>query len=192
VSISLFVDGGVPNGSHPAANIFAPLSFKEINTSSIIGLFKEIVVDHSIMGEPLEDNIVVIAACNPCRTQAATRGACLQENDLGKEWASGHYQVVELPSSLDKVKWAYGSLTHSQEKDFIYRRMEKFSDGSMSPSLRRAMTEVVAASHEAMRDFAGMRRMCAILKTHCVKLFLSHVRLPFVSQPGTFFLVSLE
>jgi hypothetical protein len=86
------------------------------------------------MGEPLDANMVVVAACNPCRTQATTKGACLLENDLGREWvsyntqsqnnrmplhfsnsrchalfqASGHYQVVALPTSLINIKWAFG------------------------------------------------------------------------------------
>lgn len=75
-----------------------------------MGLLKEVVMDRSLMGEPLEDNIVVVAACNPCRTQATTKGKCLLENDLGVEWASGHYQVVELPPSMANTKWTFGKI----------------------------------------------------------------------------------
>jgi hypothetical protein len=41
----------------------------EINTSSILGLLKEIVVDHSLGGESLPRNIVLVAACNPPRRE---------------------------------------------------------------------------------------------------------------------------
>ena len=119
-----------------------------------MGVFKEVVVDRTLMGEALEENIVVVAACNPFRTQATTKGECLRENDLGREWASGHYQVVELPTSLKSVRWNFGSLSHACEKDFIFRRMERICGKTMPLSVKAAMTEVVAASHEAMRSFA--------------------------------------
>lgn len=99
-----------------------PLSLRtEINTSSVLGLLKEVVSDHSLAGNPLEDNIVVVAALNPPRAEIQSHG---RERDLGKDWASGHYQVASLPGSMNKLKWSYGSLTHGQEKDFIYRRIE--------------------------------------------------------------------
>ena len=39
----------------------------EVNTASVLGLLKEIIVDRSLNGELLEENIVIIAACNPVR-----------------------------------------------------------------------------------------------------------------------------
>lgn len=39
----------------------------EINTSSCLGLLKEMIVDRSFQGVLLEDNIVIISACNPVR-----------------------------------------------------------------------------------------------------------------------------
>jgi hypothetical protein len=119
-----------------------------------MGVFKEVVVDRTLMGEYLEENIVVVAACNPFRTQATTKGECLRENDLGREWASGHYQVVELPISLKSVRWNFGSLSHECEKDFIFRRIERLGGTIMPMAVKATMTEVVANSHEAMRRFA--------------------------------------
>ena len=46
------------------------LFFDEANTSDAIGLIKEIIIDQSLNGDPLElaqNNLVVIAACNPYR-----------------------------------------------------------------------------------------------------------------------------
>jgi hypothetical protein len=80
--------------------------FSKLNTSSILGLFKEIVVDHSICGEPLERNVVVIAVCNPAGRQAVTRGILTRENHHGKKWwTSGNYQVNELPETIRLLKW---------------------------------------------------------------------------------------
>ena len=39
----------------------------EINTASCMGLFKEIICDHSMRGTKLPSNLIVIAACNPYR-----------------------------------------------------------------------------------------------------------------------------
>ena len=58
----------------------------EVNTASCMGLFKEIVIDHSICGERLPANVVVIAACNPARSLVVARGGVIRHDDLGKDW----------------------------------------------------------------------------------------------------------
>jgi hypothetical protein len=118
-------------------------------------------MDHSLDGYMLADNIVVVAACNPSRSQIQTT---TRERDLGKAWASGHYQVSELPMSMKKLKWSFGALSHSQEKEFIYRRMEVLHGKSMPSFLRGALTEVVSASHEIMRTFAKINIQGSISK----------------------------
>ena len=125
----------------------------EVNTSSIMGLFKEIIIDHSFCGDLIEDNVVIVAACNPAGRQAFSHGMTNRENDLGKEWASGHYQVNELPETMKSLKWEYGSLDSIQEKDFIFRRMEML--GNVIPTyLRHYLTELIMISHETIREFA--------------------------------------
>lgn len=41
--------------------------FDEANTTEAIGLIKEIMCDKRMRGEPIEENIKFIAACNPYR-----------------------------------------------------------------------------------------------------------------------------
>jgi hypothetical protein len=103
----------------------------------------------------------VVAACNPSRSQIQTT---TRERDLGKVWASGHYQVSELPMSMKKLKWSFGALSHSQEKEFIYRRMEVLHGKSMPSFLCAALTELVSASHEIMQTFAKRNIQGSILK----------------------------
>jgi ATPase family associated with various cellular activities (AAA) len=55
---------------------------------------------------------------------------------------------------MAKMKWHFGSLTSSQEKDFIYRRIQGLPKDSAPLQVRVALTEVVSAAHEAMRSFA--------------------------------------
>jgi len=127
--------------------------FLEVNTSSIMGLFKEIVVDHSIGGRMMEDNVVIVAACNPAGRKSLSQGVS-RECDLAKEWASGHYQVNELPPTMAGLKWEYGALNAEQEKEFVLRRIEMM-DCNIPTYLAAEMTELVAISQEAIRSFAA-------------------------------------
>jgi hypothetical protein len=129
------------------------LLFTEINISKLIGLIKEVIVDRSLAGHLLPDNIIVIAACNPVRPRIQRSGT--RELDLGRDWSSGHYQVVPLPPSLNKMKWSLGSLRPEQEKEFIYRRLNTLECMSMPSWLQVSMTEIISASHEAIRQFAS-------------------------------------
>lgn len=115
----------------------------EINTSRVLGLLKEIVVDRSIGGSMLEDNIVIISACNPARQNVAAMMPS-REVDLGRDFVSGHYNVRPLPISLQLVKWDYGSLASSQEKEFIFQRIKMTNEPAISDGLARSMTEVIA------------------------------------------------
>jgi hypothetical protein len=133
----------------------------EVNTSSVLGLLKEVTVDGTIAGEVLEKNVIIVAACNPPRSQLQST---TRERDLGRDWASGHYQVVKLPASMNKLKWSFGSLTHSQEKEFIYRRIEALH-GAMPPFLKASLTEVISHSHEIMRSFAERNILASLQRT---------------------------
>lgn len=123
-------------------------------------------MDHTLAGQSLEDNIVVIAACNPARRQTTVINS--RERDLGKEWAGGHYQVAELPPSLARIKWSFGSLNHDQEKDFIHRRLDIIGheDDSLPNYLRVALTEFISASQEAMRVYAAQNIRESLVREH--------------------------
>ena len=129
-------------------------SSEEVNTSSVLGLFKEIIIDHSLCGDELEENMVIVAACNPARTEAVHKELSQREKDLGKDWVSGHYQVSSLPGSVERLKWSYGSLNKDQEKEFIFRRLEMLGRNRFPAYLARSMTELISESQEAIRCFA--------------------------------------
>jgi ATPase family associated with various cellular activities (AAA) len=127
------------------------------------GFLKEIIVDRCIDGHALAENIVVVAACNPPRSQIQTT---TRERDLGRTWASGHYQVSPLPMSLQKLKWSFGALSHSQEKEFIYRRMQAICGLDMPSYLQISLTEVVSAAHEKMRLFGKRNILASMRRNH--------------------------
>ncbi|CAB9513447.1 protein ligase RNF213 [Seminavis robusta] len=129
----------------------------EVNTSSVIGLFKEIVVDRSLHGEVLEGNIIPVAACNPVRT--AAKVATKREHDMATCWASGHYQVVALPPSMEDLKWSFGSLNAAQEREFISRRLEMTGTDKISPGLRMSLTDLISSCQDTIRRLAA-RHLC--------------------------------
>ena len=91
----------------------------------MLGLLKEILVDRTIGDGCLESNVVVVAACNPAGRGGVSCGYSAQEADLGREWVSEHYQVQEVPRTLEKLKWWYGALNREQAKEAIWRRVQK-------------------------------------------------------------------
>ena len=114
-----------------------------------MGLFKEIIIDSSICGKTIENNIVVVAACNP-----ANRTSLSKNCDLAKDWASGHYQVSELPPSLASLKWEYGALNAAEEKEFVLRKIEML-EIKIPTYLQYEFTAMVAASQDAIRTLAA-------------------------------------
>ena len=122
----------------------------EVNTSSVMGLFKEIIIDSSFCGEDLPDNVVVITACNPSNRTSLSKNC-----DLARDWASGHYQVNVLPTSMESLKWEYGALNAADEKEFVLRRIELLEKKHIPTYLKHEFTEMIAASQEAIRTFAS-------------------------------------
>lgn len=121
----------------------------------MLGLFKEIVVDRTFHGEPLEDNLVAVAACNPARAATFANSTASLARDLGTCWASGHYQVVALPPSMEQLKWSFGSLKPSQEREFVSRRLEMIGgNDTVPPALRMALTSIICTSQETIRCIA--------------------------------------
>ena len=104
----------------------------------------------------LESNIVVVAACNPAGRDGVSSGRSAREVDLGREWVSGHYQVHELPRTLNKLKWWYGALNRDQEKEFIWRRVRALSCVELSDLDVAATTELVAEAQDAVRAIASV------------------------------------
>lgn len=127
--------------------------FDEINTSSCMGVFKELVIDHSLDGIELPSNIVIVAACNPAREKIELAGD--RREELGSEWAIGHYQVHPLPASMQHMTWDYGSLMPAQEKEFIQKRL-RFANlsKSMSSEDRQTLENLIYESQQKTREFA--------------------------------------
>jgi hypothetical protein len=95
--------------------------FDEFNTTSCIGLFKEIICERTLLGERLPDNMVFLGACNP---QRWTKNKNILHDNigikkdpydivrlnsrLGRE--SLIYHVVPIPETMLEYIWDYGFL----------------------------------------------------------------------------------
>eukprot|EP01035_Chromulina_nebulosa_P018636 gene18636-24375_t len=124
--------------------------FDEFNTSSHMGTMKEIMSDHTINGDKIPSNIVILGACNPARERISYFSDRKQEHGL--EWVSGHYQVQSLPQSLKTVLWDYGSLTAPQEKEFIRKLLilsNKWSELEIQD-----FTDLIYFAQEKTRELA--------------------------------------
>ena len=92
--------------------------FDEVNTCNSMGLFKEIVCDHSMNGVPLPASIRTMAACNPYRLRPEALRK--QEN---KEEAGGETGLVfEHHMAIEgNEDGAVGTGIHDPLKDLVYR-----------------------------------------------------------------------
>eukprot|EP00656_Telonema_subtile_P027205 TRINITY_DN2923_c0_g1_i1.p1 TRINITY_DN2923_c0_g1~~TRINITY_DN2923_c0_g1_i1.p1 ORF type:complete len:2755 (-),score=765.54 TRINITY_DN2923_c0_g1_i1:91-8355(-) len=116
---------------HPMGKLV--VFFDEVNTCNCMGLFKEIVCDHSMNGVQLPSNIKVIAACNPYRKRPKAEGdenvGLVFEHHAsgGEAVASGIvdnladlvYRVHPLPETMMNYVFDFGALSPETEALYI-------------------------------------------------------------------------
>jgi hypothetical protein len=127
---------------------FVTVFLDEVNTSSCLGLFKEIIVDRNFDGEPIPENVFIVAACNPHRGNSLVS---LKQND--KSWMRSTYYVRSLHPTLTFLKWDYGSLDENQEQNYIRAKMKMVNKNK--PNLEiSGLTKPIVESQKKMREFA--------------------------------------
>ncbi len=108
-------------------NIQLVVFFDEVNTSSCLGLFKEIFTDRTLHGVSLPQNIFFTAAINPS----------LDIPDQDNRVHRLDYLVHRLPESLENLKVSYGALESKTLDDYITQKVAKFDlDFSIEPQQR--------------------------------------------------------
>lgn len=98
--------------------------FDEINTSSCLGLFKEIFIDRTLHGSDLPRNIFFTGAINPARK--------IENNNVRVHRID--YVVHELPAALENLKVSYGILGSKILKDYITKKIAMFEVESQKDS----------------------------------------------------------
>ena len=93
--------------------------FDEVNTSSCLGLFKEIFTDRTLQGVTLPKNIFFTAAINPA-LDIPNQDRLVHRVD---------YLVHKLPESLKHLKVSYGILQPKTLNDYITQKVVTFDLG---------------------------------------------------------------
>ncbi|XP_019860429.1 PREDICTED: putative uncharacterized transmembrane protein DDB_G0290641, partial [Amphimedon queenslandica] len=122
----------------------------EINTSSCMGLFKEIIIDRTIDGEAILDNVFIIAACNPLRGDST-----IHLQNVKNVWVKPSYYVRELHPTIDYLKWDYGALNDVQEVEYITAKMNDCTKDQPEAFTSGQLTYFIVESQNRMRQYAN-------------------------------------
>jgi hypothetical protein len=112
-------------------NIELVVFFDDINTSSCLGLFKEMFMDRTLHGKNLPQNIFFSAAINP--TSASTN----DDNLIIR----CDYLVHELPQALEGLIVSYGVLESKTLTDYIRQKIAMFNVSSSNSHAKRMPLE---------------------------------------------------
>lgn len=111
----------------------------ELNTSSIIGDLKDLFTDHRFMGQPLPQNIFLVAAINPYRPKTT------QARADGSQASDDSYNVRALPDSMLELVWDFGSLSAEQERAYIAAKLQmSLVEGPSNASLGKLQDKKLA------------------------------------------------
>uniref|UniRef100_A0A1I8GD15 RING-type domain-containing protein n=1 Tax=Macrostomum lignano TaxID=282301 RepID=A0A1I8GD15_9PLAT len=184
--------------------------FDEVNTTSAVGLIKEVMIDGRAHGKPIDfsKGLRCVAACNPYRKHSEETIKILENSGLGyrvrKEQTSDRfgtvpmrhlvYRVKPLPLSFLQVLWDFGNLTDESERKYIDRIIESrktaFSEPAASEKELNILKNAIAASQRFMRTssdeakFVSLRDVEKAMKM-LEWLYRKHVRLQgFIKTVG--------
>ena len=143
------------------------LFFDEANTSSSIGLIKEILCDRRYNGKSIPSDIRLqfVATCNPYRKHTPEMIRKLDSAGLGHfkhhlqktEHFGGIplrelvYRVMEIPPSLFPLVWDFGQLSADKEYLYIQQIVRKHLHNSNIKCYAKSITHVLAATQEYLR-----------------------------------------
>jgi len=131
--------------------------FDEFNTTSSIGLIKEILCERTMLGKPLPENMVFLGACNPWRFK--TQKIVFDENvgikkDRLNQFNNYNllYTVHPLPETMIDFVWDYGHLDKETEKKYIDSMFSNIETLS-SLNLKESMVNLVCLAHKQFREW---------------------------------------
>ena len=129
--------------------------FDEVNTSSCLGVFKEILMDHMLNGKHLPDNMFFVAAINP---HIKEEGALVGQQLVGREATVMEvtrrvYFVHKLPDVMASIKWQYNTLHRDELRNYILNKIKlqqnrivKETGDSFTFHLTKKFTDIVLAA----------------------------------------------
>ncbi|CAF3718863.1 unnamed protein product [Rotaria socialis] len=114
--------------------------FDEVNTSSCLGLFKEMFMDGTLHGISLPKNIFFTAAINPSINPNEPHKHSKDDFHVHRR----DYIVHELPQSLDNLKVSYGILDLNTLEDYIKQKISKFTVNSTTDAQKQVSLDKYA------------------------------------------------
>jgi hypothetical protein len=139
--------------------------FDEFNTTSNIGLLKEIICERTLLGEPLPDNMVFLGACNPRRKKTielqinedAQIGLRKNRYEIQKLLSASTdrrlvHTVVPIPETMLEYIWDYGYLNKSTEKAYIRTMLKTCRDLSTDRKLFNLTVDLLVDSQNHFRE----------------------------------------
>ncbi|CAF2108222.1 unnamed protein product [Rotaria magnacalcarata] len=114
--------------------------FDEVNTSSCLGLFKEMFMDGTLHGISLPKNIFFTAAINPSINPNEPHKHSKDDFHVHRR----DYIVHELPQSLDNLKVSYGILDLNTLEDYIKQKISKFTVNSTTDAQQQVSLDEYA------------------------------------------------
>lgn len=140
--------------------------FDEVNTSSCLGLFKEMFMDRTLHGRSLPTNIFFTAAINPATKQAdedsAHRAATKQVDEDSVHRPD--YIVHQLPEALEHLKVSYGALEPDSLRAYIGQKIKKFrasttatnqAERNLEGGIQRMLTDCIVTAQEFCEENLG-------------------------------------
>ncbi|CAK9110699.1 unnamed protein product [Durusdinium trenchii] len=104
----------------------------EVNTCEHMGLVTEILCHHRVLGKPLPEKLVLLAACNPYRKKAvlttearrAQAQLVLGDTSQRRKMSRLVYSVQELPEALYDFLYDFGFLGTEEEESYVEAMVE--------------------------------------------------------------------
>ncbi|CAF4628142.1 unnamed protein product, partial [Rotaria sp. Silwood2] len=141
--------------------------FDEVNTSSCLGLFKEMFMDGTLHGTNIPKNIFFTAAINP-----------FMAKNESKKIHRSDYLVHKLPRALENLKVSYGSLASETLATYIYKKIAMFqissiTNGRKSMPLEDYVQHILAECILRAQEFCEKRlgRVFVFFIQNCIEVF---------------------
>lgn len=96
----------------------------EFNATSIMGVIKEVFIDHSLDGVPLPEGLLWVGAMNSYKPPPSSEGA----NFTGIASFAADYIVRQHPPSMDNLILDFKSLSELQERNYLKVLLDSNND----------------------------------------------------------------
>jgi len=139
----------------PGASVVAFVD--EFNTASVMGMVKEVFMDHTLDGVPLPKNIFWVAAMNPSDTPKEKGNKSRKEkrkndfNFTGIKSMEKTFAVRPPPPSMQEIILDFNALDHSQEEVFL-RVLFDIRPDLGSESEREMLKQFILMGQEFVRS----------------------------------------